>query len=426
MNAFVFDVAKRFRQPSQQDGYIRFVSKASTTGIGLGCAVLILLLSVMNGFEYELRNSLLKVVPHAEIFAINSDGLYPEPEFIENLEKDTLVDKVFLLNKAPGLLQAGKNMKAVSLVGVDKEYLLNKFGNRQQGIDQDSATSSQSDALHNQLYSQLSASKNGILLGRTIIKEQNIKIGQQIQLLLPSNTEDLSFQAPKSAWVTVVGELKVGGELDNLLGLLNKAFLADLLGFTDEVTHIEIKMHDPFDAFTVVRKHGNQFSQLAYMSDWTRTNGHLYQDIQLIRTVVYIVLTLVIAVACFNIVSALVMSVKEKSKEIAILKTIGASNRHIASIFLLKGLYHGLKGALVGTVIGVLLAFFLQDIIAIIEWVAGTQIISSDIYFTGTIPSKLSWVDVITTSGLAIVISVLATIYPAKQAANVKPAENLH
>ncbi|MFT7505434.1 MAG: lipoprotein-releasing system permease protein, partial [Gammaproteobacteria bacterium] len=175
-----------------------------------------------------------------------------------------------------------------------------------------------------------------------------------------------------------------------------------------------------------VRKYGDNFSQAAYMSDWTRTNGHLYQDIQLIRTVVYIVLALVIAVACFNIVSALVMSVKEKSKEIAILKTIGATSSDIAAIFILKGLYHGLKGALIGTVIGVLLALYLSEIIAFIEVVLGTQVFSDDIYFTGSIPSKLNWIDVVITASLVIFISTIATLYPAKQAASVEPTANLH
>lgn len=415
MNSFVFEIAKRMRQPSKQDSYISFVSASSTAGIGLGCAVLILLLSVMNGFEYELRNTLLKVVPHAEIFSIDNQGIYPEPSFINMVSNDLKVESVFLLNKANGLLQAGKNMKAVSIVGVDRNYFEHKF---------DNASKDKNPKLT--VFDQLNAIENGVLLGKTILAEQNISVGDQVQLLLPSNTQDLSFAAPKSAWLQVVGEISVGGELDNQLSIVNSRYLASLLGFTDNVTHIEIKLKDPFDAYPLVRKYGFDFPQSAYMSDWTRTNGHLYQDIQLIRTVVYIVLALVIAVACFNIVSALVMSVKEKSKEIAILKTIGASNRNIASIFILKGLYHGVKGALIGTVLGVLLAVFLSDIINFIETTIGVSVLSGDIYFTGTIPSKLEWFDVVVTASLVIVISTLATLYPAKQAANIEPAANLH
>ncbi|MFT6268194.1 MAG: lipoprotein-releasing system permease protein [Alphaproteobacteria bacterium] len=411
MNSFVFEIAKRLRQPNKQDSYISFVSASSTAGIGLGCAVLILLLSVMNGFEHELRNSLLSVVPHAEIFSIDDKGVYPEKEFIDLVQSDPKVDSVFLLNKASGLLQAGKRMKAVSLVGVDRKYFVQKF------------TKMNNDEV---LFEKLNQVENGILLGKTIMKEQEISVGDQIQLLLPSSTQDLSFTAPKSAWIEVVGELSAGGELNNQLGLVNNRYLAKLLGFDEQVTHIEIKLKDPFDAFDLVRKYGYNFSQAAYMSDWTRTNGHLYQDIQLIRTVVYIVLALVIAVACFNIVSALVMSVKEKSREIAILKTIGATGSDIAAIFILKGLYHGLKGALIGTTVGVLLSLYLMELIAFIEFFLGTEVFSGDIYFTGSIPSKLDWLDVVITASLVVFISTIATLYPAKQAASVEPTANLH
>lgn len=407
MQAYIYEISKRFRQSKQQDSYISFVSKSSTTGIALGCAILILLLSVMNGFEYELRNSLLKVVPHAEIFAIDNKGMVASEAFVSRVESDPRVEQVFLLNKATGLLQAGKKMKAVSLIGVNENYLQSKF----------------SDPT---VFSSLKTQNNGIVLGRKILQQQGIEIGDQIQLLLPNNTQDLSFQAPKSAWLTVVGEVTVGGELDKQLGLVNRAFLAELLGLSERITHIEMMLKDPFEAYQFVREYGYSFDQAAYMSDWTRTNGHLYQDIQLIRTVVYIVLALVIAVASFNIVSALVMSVKERSKEIAILKTIGATNMSIAMIFILKGLYHGVKGAFVGTILGVFLALFLSDIISAIEFVLNIQLLSSDIYFTRSIPSKLVAVDVFYTVSLVLFIAVCSTLYPAVKAAGVQPAANLH
>lgn len=432
MNSYIFDIAKRMRQSKRQDAYISFVSKSSTAGIGLGCAVLILLLSVMNGFEYELRNSLLKVVPHAEIFAIDNQGIYPDPDFIRSIQNDPRVEHVFALNKATGLLQIGKQMKAVSLVGVEDTYLHAKFtsqNSRPVYSDDASARLTQNpspEGVSQSSFSQLSQTKNGILLGTKIMQTQSLKIGDQVQLLLPASTDDLSFKSPKSAWLEVVGEISVGGELDNQLGLVNQNYMAELLGFSQQVTHIEIKLYDPFQAYALVREFGYQFTQAAYMSDWTRTNGHLYQDIQLIRTVVYIVLALVIAVACFNIVSSLVMSVKEKRKEIAILKTIGAANGDIALVFILKGLHHGVKGAIIGTVVGVALALGLGDIIAFIEWLFNTQVLSTDIYFTGSIPSKLDVWDVVITVSLVIFIAVIATLYPASKAAKVKPADNLH
>lgn len=424
MIAFSYQIANRFKQPTIQDSYIRFVSSASTIGVGLGCAVLILLLSVMNGFEYELRNTLLKVVPHAEIFAIDSNGLKPEPEFINLINSDDRVENVFVLNRATGLLQIGNGMKAVAIVGANPQYFNEKFLPLSH-LELNSAKEVQlldAKSRAQQFHTQ----KDAIVLGAKIMRDQNIKIGDRVQVLLPANTSDLSFKAPTSAWATVVGSISIGGELDNQIAILNQAYLAELLGFNDQHTHIEIQLFDPFVANALVREYGFQFPQAAYMSDWTRTKGHLYQDIQLIRAVVYIVLALVIAVACFNIVSALVMSVKEKSKEIAILKTIGATNSSIALIFVFKGLYHGLKGALIGTAVGVILALYLSEIISGIEWVIGSEFISGDIYFTKSIPSKLNWFDVIVTSSIVVLISTLATLYPAKQAAGIAPAANLH
>ncbi len=407
MLSYIFEISKRFRESKRQDHYISFVSSSSTTGIALGTGVLILLLSIMNGFEYELRNSLLKIVPHAELFSIDNKGLVVEQTFVEQVENDPRVEAVFTLNKATGLIQFGRDMKSVSLVGADSTYLNAKF-------------------VDTSYISILKPGDRNILLGAKIIERLNIEIGDEIQVLLPSTTQDLSFQAPQSAWFKVAGVLTIGGEIDNQIGLVDKQTLGELLQLQSRITHIEIQLKDAFESYSLIREYGYSFNQAAYMSDWTRTHGHLYQDIQLVKTLVYIVLTLVIGVASFNIVSSLVMSVKERRKEIAILKTIGSQNLDIALIFVYKGLYHGVKGALIGTVIGVLLALYLSQIIEIIEYISGIQILSGDIYFTSTIPSKLSWVDVVFTDVLVLVIAILSTIYPAKQAIKLSPVENLH
>ncbi len=423
MIRFSFQIAQRFKQPKTEDSYIKFVSSVSTIGVGLGSAVLILLLSVMNGFEYELRNTLLKVVPHGEIFSIGTTGLNPAPNFESRIELDPRVQHVFTINKATGLLQFGKDMKAVSIIGANDAYFEAKFSQ----FTTFSQTVAQQENLSGKSFVEAFGQvKDGIILGEKLLEVNRIEMGDRLQILLPSNTSDLSFKAPKSAWVTVIGSISVGGELDNQLAIVDQSYLAELLGFENQYTHLEIQLFDPFLANRVIREYGYQFEQAAYISDWTRTKGHLYQDIQLIRMVVYIVLALVISVACFNIVSALVMSVEEKSKEIAILKTIGATSTSIALIFVFKGLYHGLKGALIGTLIGVLLALYLSEIIYALEWVTGSEFISGDIYFTKSIPSKLNWIDVLLTSSMVVVIAVIATLYPARQAAKLAPATNLH
>jgi lipoprotein-releasing system permease protein len=224
-----------------------------------------------------------------------------------------------------------------------------------------------------------------------------------------------------------VGEISVGGELDNFIGITSSQTLSDILALeAGTTTHIELHLFDPFLARATVREFGWDFDQAVYMSDWTRTHGHLYQDIQLVRAVIYIVLILVISVASFNIVSSLVMSVKEKSREIAILKTMGSTDGQIRQIFVLKGLHSGFVGATIGSIIGCLLGEFLPEIIAGIEAVLGIKLLDAGVYFTSAIPSQLSFSDVFLTYIVALLITVLATLYPANKAAGVLPAAHLH
>lgn len=404
---FIRLVAHRFVQSKQQDGYIAFVSKSSTVGVGLGCAALILLLSVMNGFERELRENLLNVVPHAELFSASPGGLRPEDRFMAKMRDDPKIEYVFTLNKASGLLQKGKLIKSVELLGIERDYYQQKFA---EYFD----------------YALLEAEPMGIVLGANIMRSLDLRVGDSVQVLLPKVTEDLSFQTSVATWLRVVGELNIGGEIDSFIGITHADTLGAMLSLETNSTHIEMHLFDPFEAFSVVREYGFNFDQAVYMSDWTRTHGHLYQDIKLVRAVIYIVLVLVISVASFNIVSSLVMSVKEKSREIAILKTMGTSDNQIKQIFIAKGLYSGIFGASIGSTIGCLLGAYLPEVIAAIEAVLGIELLDAGVYFTSSIPSQLSAIDVVLTYTIAIIISVLATLYPAAKAANVLPASHLH
>ncbi|MDT0581344.1 FtsX-like permease family protein [Brumicola blandensis] len=399
-------IANRFRQSKQQSGFISFVSASSTIGIGLGCFVLILLLSVMNGFEKELRNTLLSYIPHAEFIAASEQGVYLDQETINKAQNDPRVRAVFSYTKASGLLQKGAKMKSVEIQGVDADYIKNK----------------PAFALAPEVFATQST---GIYLGSGIVETLSIVPGDKVQLLLPSASADLSFQAPKAIWLEFLGEISLGGEVDDFVGIMDKQTLSSALKIESGASHIEFQLSDPFLGRQLIREYGYDFKQVVYMSDWTLTNGHLYQDIQLVRTVVYITLILVICVACFNIVSSLVMSVKEKTKEIAILKSMGAENKLLRQVFVIKGLINGLYGATVGTILGVLSAIYLVEISGFIETLFNFSLLGDGVYFINFIPSDLQLVDVIATYFLAIVLCVLATLYPAHKAANVDPATSL-
>lgn len=404
--SLAWELANKFRQSKQQSGFISFVSASSTAGIGLGCFVLILLLSVMNGFEKELRNTLLSYIPHAEFISVGPDGIYLDEDTLHKVAADPRILNVFSFTKASALLQSGNKMKSVEIQGVDRNYLQKK-----------PAIKLASDAFNE--------NSNGVYLGAGIIQKLGLKIGDKVQLLLPSRSQDLSFAAPKVIWLTVLGEINLGGEADDFIGIMQRETLSFALGLSKGGSHIEFQLADPFLGRGIVREYGNTFPQAVYMSDWTLTNGHLYQDIQLVRTVIYITLTLVICVACFNIVSSLVMSVKEKTSEIAMLKTMGAQDSFIRLIFVIKGLINGIYGATIGCTLGVLAAIYLNQINDFFETIFGFQLLADGIYFINYLPSDLHIQDVVLTYCVAIILCVVATLYPAAKAAKIQPAEAL-
>ncbi|GAA6183250.1 lipoprotein-releasing ABC transporter permease subunit [Aliiglaciecola sp. 2_MG-2023] len=409
--SLVAQLAWRFRSGKRQNGFISFISASSTLGIALGCMVLILLLSVMNGFERELKNQLLSYIPHGEIYAYEGTGLEKWQEQLNRLSSDPRITSIEPYIKASGLLQKGNKMKAVpELVGIDLHYAQNNRLVQQVGKNH---------------WANFKADPNSVLLGRSIMQQLAVNVGDKVQLVLPQISDDLSFSAPKTVWLNVAGEIAIGGELDSQIGFMHIKLAADTLGTVTGAQGLRFRFDDPFIANSAIREFGFSFTQHVFMSDWMRTQGHLYQDIQLVRAVVYVALTLVIGVACFNIISTLVMAVSEKRAEIAMLKTMGARDKLIIQVFVLQGAVNGIIGTLVGVICGVLLAEYLTPIAIFIENVSGVKFLSGDVYFIDFLPSQLRWSEVFFTALIAICLSLLATIYPAFKATKINPAEAL-
>ena len=406
----VWQLAWRFRSSKQENGFISFISASSTAGIALGCFVLILLLSVMNGFERELKDRLLAVIPHGEVWSVNNDGILNWPAMIEVMAADQRVINVEPFSKATGMLQAGKSMKALELTALGPQY--SEAGSLRKQVSEET-------------WQAFSESADALILGRGVMTKLNLGVGQKVQVLLPQLSEDLSLKPPKNLWLTIVGEVHVGGELDSHMGIFRLDKAAEVMNIVSGAQGLRFSFADPFVAPSAMRDIGYSFEQHVYMSDWTRTQGHLYQDIQLVRTVVYIALTLVIAVACFNIVSTLVMAVNEKQGEIAMLKTMGARDKLIVKVFVVQGLINGLVGTVIGSVAGVLLSVNLTDVAKGIEGLSGTSILSGDIYFVDFLPSQLNWSEVVFTVCIALLLTFLATLYPARKATRIDPATAL-
>ena len=404
-------LARRFRRGKSSNRYISFVSLSSTLGIGLGCFVLIILLSVMNGFERELRERLLAIIPHAELFSINQQGIVDWREYQQVLGEDPRIKEVEPYTKITGMIQQGSELKAVELTGIQINAAIpTRWQNEISDAD----------------WQQLREGPNQVLLGKGILNKLGLAPGDKISVVIPSVTEDLTFAAPKNLYLTVAGSIQVGGLLDNLIGIMHLETASEQAGIKSGAQGLRFQFYDPFAAYSIIREVGYGFPQAVYMSDWTRTQGHLYDDIRLVRVVVYIALSLVIAVACFNIVSSLVMAVKEKQASIAILKTMGATDSQIRNTFVFQGLLNGFIGVFWGTLLAVITAPNLSLIVGKLEDLLGIKVLSGDIYFINFLPSQLQANDVLLTVSVAIVLSVLATLYPAQKAAAIQPARALH
>jgi len=243
--------------------------------------------------------------------------------------------------------------------------------------------------------------------------------------MIPNNDGDNKLLQPKRIRLQVSGILQLSGMLDHSLALVPLADAQHYLEMGDSVSGIALKMTDPFQAVKLVRDAGEATRSYVYIKSWIGTYGYMYRDIQMIRAIMYLAMVLVIGVACFNIVSTLVMAVKDKSSDIAVLRTLGAKDRLIRAIFIWYGLLAGLLGSVSGVVVGVLVALNLTSLVRGLESITGHHLLAGDIYFIDFLPSELHWIDVFSVLITAILLSLLASWYPARRASRIDPARVL-
>ncbi len=408
----------RYVRSRHGNGFSAFISASSTIGIALGVTVLIVVLSAMNGFERELSQKLLSIIPHVELVSVN-EPIKGWKKRIDNLQTESSVIAAAPVIKMTGMLQHGLKLKAVEVRGVDAQL--------------EKQVSSIDDYIIAGKWQALISSKlneNTIIIGSGVATKLSVVLGDKIQLLLPppeaSNDVKQVFSAPITRQVEVVGIFKFGGTVDETLAYIPMALASNVMGYEENETQsIRLKITDVFSAPKIARQVAYNFDHYVYINNWTRTQGHLFNDIQLVRMVMFIVLVLVIAVASFNIVSTLIMAVNEKQGDIAILKTMGASSSTIMFAFIAQGLVNGVVGSLLGALCGVYLALNLTDIISTLEQFLGITFLSGDVYFINYLPSVLQPNDVYVTVITALIMSLLATLYPAWRATKIEPAQVL-
>ena len=410
-------IGLRYVRSRHSKGFSSFISASSTIGIAIGVMVLIVVLSAMNGFERALATHLLSIVPHAEVLAVNKP-INKWPENVALIQQNPNVIAAAPFIKTQGMMQKSAALKGVEIRGVDVmlEQQVSAIARYMVAGDWQNLTL-----------------ENGIVIGAGIARKLSAKVGDNVQLLLPPvSSQDMQvspnkqFPVPITQQATIVGIFKFGGTIDDTQVFINLAKAIELVGYQpDEVQGIRLKVDDVFSAPQIVRDVAYDFDFYVYMLDWTRSHGHLFNDIQLVRLVMFIVLVLVIAVASFNIVSTLIMAVNEKKSDIAILKTMGAKSSTIMTSFMFQGLMNGIVGCALGASLGILISLNLTDIIRAIEVALSVEFLTSDVYFIDFLPTLLRQQDVINTVITALVMSLLATIYPAWRATKVEPAQVL-
>jgi lipoprotein-releasing system permease protein len=410
-------IGSRYVRSRHSKGFSSFISASSTIGIAIGVMVLIVVLSAMNGFERALATHLLSIVPHAEVLAVN-EPINKWPKNVALIQQNSNVIAAAPFIKTQGMMQKSAALKGVEIRGVDVEL--------------EQQVSAISRYIIAGSWQDLTL-ENGVVIGAGVARKLAIEVGDKVQLLLPPATlsdqqtsKSQQFPVPMTQQATIVGVFKFGGTIDDTQVFINLAKAGELLGYkADEVQGIRLKVDDVFAAPSIIRQVAYDFDFYVYMLDWTRSHGHLFNDIQLVRLVMFIVLVLVIAVASFNIVSTLIMAVNEKKSDIAILKTMGAKSSTIMASFMFQGLMNGIVGCALGAALGVLISLNLTDIIRAIETTLSVEFLSADVYFIDFLPTLLREQDVINTVVTALVMSLLATIYPAWRATKVEPAKVL-
>jgi lipoprotein-releasing system permease protein len=404
-------IGLRYTRAERRNGFISFIALTSALGTALGVAALITVLSVMNGFEAELKERILGMTAHATITGLNG-----ELEDWRTLEEP--------LQQEPRVLDWAPYVEAQTLLNSDTQV----SGTMLRGVlpDYEPRVSEAAARLVAGRLDDLKAGGFGIVLGEELAKHLGAKPGDKVAVITPEVIATPAGVMPRLKRFTVVGVFRVGMyEYDRNLALVHIEDAQRLLRMGGAVSGLRLKLDDVMYARQLARDLSPRLPRQYLITDWTRAHGNFFKAIQGQKEMMFIILFLIVAVAAFNIVSTLVMTVTDKRADIAILRTQGMTPGTVMGIFMVLGTLIGLAGTLLGGVGGVLLALNVETVLPAIERLFGLKFISAEVYYLSELPSKLAWSDVYRITGVAFLLSILATVYPAWQASRVAPAEEL-
>lgn len=406
-NKFTFLVGARYGISRKHSQLVSFISQLSTAGLVIGVALLIVVMSVMNGFDRELRERILGIMPQATVF--HREGIMNPGELITSLKQNKRVIDAAPFVQIQGLFNFQKHNAPVNIFGIYPE--------------QQAKMTVLEQYLPAGAFTALAASAQAVIVGQGIADKLHATTGDKVTLIIPHNSDPLS--SPSVLILEIVAVLKSNTEVDQSIAFMNLSAASLASEFPGRVTGIRLQVNDLFAAPDIVTSIVNELPAGYYGSDWTRTHGNIYQAIQMSKQLVSMLLFLIIAIAAFNLVSTLIMVVVDKQGDIAILRTLGASSKEIIGIFMVQGGLIGFMGTIIGAVVGVALSFVVTDFVQGFEHLTGIQFLHSDVYPISYLPSNLYWSDVAQVCSTSLIVCLFASLYPAWRASRVLPADAL-
>ncbi len=404
-------IGLRYTRARQNTRFVSFITFSSFIGIAIGVWALITVLSVMNGFQLEIRDRLLGMTSHATIsraFGKMSNWQHLQKQ-IESHDQ-VIASAPYIMRE--GMLLHGKNVNGVAVRGIDPQ--------------QEKRVASVHNKIIDGSYRLLERTKYGILLGKYLARSLDAYVGSKVTLVIPSLNISPVDVSPRMKRFTVVGIFEAGhSQYDSQMALIRLEDAQKLFKMKNQVDGIRLKLTDMYQAPIISRDIAEQLKGFYHVLDWTQYHANLFRAIKIEKNMMFIILSLIVAVAAFNIVSTLVIVVNDKKSDIAILRTLGATSRQIMFIFIIQGTLIGLVGTLLGVISGVATATHIHVIVPFIENLLGFKFLSADVYLITELPSHMKWSDVGLIAIISFSLTVLATLFPAWRASHVKPAEAL-
>jgi lipoprotein-releasing system permease protein len=404
-------IGRRYLRASRGNRFISFISVISMVGVAIGVAVLIVVLSVMNGFEQELRGRILSLTAHATISGF--DGRITDwRSLVTKAQENPEIIAAAPYIEDQVLLVAGDKSSGAAVAGVLPE--------------EERKVAAIAERMREGSFDALTPGSFDIVLGAELAKALNVTVGGRVVIATPQPVITPIGVMARMRTFKVIGIFESGMyEFDRNFAYIHLADAAKLYRMGKDVTGLRLKLQDMFAAPRVVRDLALSLGGGYYIDDWTRKHANFFRSIQLTKSVMFVILLLVVAVAAFNIISTLVMVVKDKQSDIAILRTIGATPRSILAIFMTQGTTIGLIGTLGGVALGVLIATNLESLVHGLEAVLGTQFLDAKVYFMSDLPATVQWPDILKISATAFGLCCLSTLYPSWRAARTQPAQAL-